>query len=368
MVKEYDQYLDLMPAHLKYGNFEILILYDEQDRQDVKEFQGLIKTKCFATVNGQRLYPVVKLEEECVNTKGNPAMALDGAFDKALYVFLFVTQAFCGQRNEMHKGYSCLKSSLDQKKDQEKACVVLVLKEDNETMERKDYELPMVLNSLKDKAIKFWDRDSCIEAVNRLLDSRMSVLPSKNKDLDEEREKYFRANEKKLKEYQNVLDRSQKMDRSLKYPDQEEGGGCKLGPARLHTCQNDGELRMDYASSGYHSDLRSVPDTSDIETDVASIASHPQRLRPSSDSNLARYSENINSQSLEPQPSLSQLGGCFNFQGVNNALPSTNDEASSRSQVQQAQDSLQSDSQTMPGPSSPGNTDSDGSPALQDQR
>ncbi|GFR83347.1 hypothetical protein ElyMa_004121400 [Elysia marginata] len=62
----YKGYIDFMPAELKDDNFDILLLYHEEDKLKAKKFQEHIERDCKVMVGGSRRNPVVKLEDDCV--------------------------------------------------------------------------------------------------------------------------------------------------------------------------------------------------------------------------------------------------------------------------------------------------------------
>ncbi|GFR58410.1 hypothetical protein ElyMa_001767500 [Elysia marginata] len=265
---EYKEYIDYMPGNLREDNFDILLLYSKQDIREVKKFQRRIARDCFVTVGGLRHRPVVKLEDEFTSTD-NPAIALDEAYKKALYVFLFITKAFCEQDTLLFKGHACLMNALEDKK----WCVIPVQTEDRETRSKNRYRLPMMLNALQ--AVNYWDRNFYKESVERLLESKVDVFEQMNLELDDERKKDFLKNKEKYKRMRNSRERRRTAlnPPPKKFPIQEEGTKC------LSECANkshsEGELIMEHSSSGY-TNLKSNPNDSYPQSDIKLSRSDPE--------------------------------------------------------------------------------------------
>ena len=301
-----------MPSHLKHDNFDILLLYSRQDYREVKKFQRRIQRDCLVTEFGDSRNPVVKLEDEYVQLHDDPTKSLDFAYKKALYVFLFVTQAFCDQNITLFKGHACLTNALEDKR----WCVIPVQTEDRETRRKKHYSLPMMLNALQ--AINYWDKNFYKEAVERLLDSKMSCLIEMDLQLDDDRKEYFCKNKDKLIR----VHRKRMSNRSCnqrtpkaKYPIEEQGEQPNLNSLRMKESHSVKESQLEYASMGYGPNLKGNPDGLNPSSNRA-YCPHPgstySRTRPSfSDSDLHMYTANPGHVGED----------CFNIQEIENALP-----------------------------------------------
>ncbi|GFN90572.1 hypothetical protein PoB_001707800 [Plakobranchus ocellatus] len=215
--EEYKKYIDFMPLHLKNNNCDILILHDESDKREVLKFRQQIQRDCFMTIGNAKRNPVVRIEQDIVDVS---SMSLDNAFSKTLYIFLFATQSFCKCNINLHQGHSCLLKDLEENK----WCVIPVYVEDKDTREKKGYELPMMLKSIK--PINYWDANYYKGYVSELLDSKVDIFSQMEMDLEGKRESYFKSNREDLIKKSKVFCLSgSSMSNSLKHPIQEKGTG-----------------------------------------------------------------------------------------------------------------------------------------------
>ena len=234
-----------MPLHLKHDNFDILLLYSREDHREAKEFQRCIQRDCRVTEYGKRRNPVIKAEDELNELHPNPTNALDFAYGKALFVFLFVTQEFCKHVQILFKSHACLTNALED----ESWCVVPVQTEDERTRKQKQYILPMMLRALN--PINYWDKDFYKEALEIRLGSKMSLLMKKNLDLQNDRLEYFHKNKEDLiclHSYRMSNPRAPKPRYSMKEQDEKP----KLNSLKMKGSHSAGELQ--YGSVGCRSD------------------------------------------------------------------------------------------------------------------
>lgn len=184
---KFKECIEFMPPQLKYNNFEIILLYNKEDHEQAIHFQRQVESYCTVTVAGVGYKPKVMLEEDFVQNN-DPVTLWDQIYEKALYVFLFVTKSFCEKGSDLFKSHSFLMKSLKDKK----YIVVPIYSENGETRDKKRYDLPMALAALR--GIDFWDKKFFLKAVQRLLEANLHRFLQMNLDLNDKRKSHFVAN------------------------------------------------------------------------------------------------------------------------------------------------------------------------------
>ncbi|XP_013082536.2 uncharacterized protein LOC106067820 [Biomphalaria glabrata] len=193
------QYLQFFPDSLREDNFDILIINAKKDTEAALGFKKHLETDIIVYVNKKPLCPRVKLLDEL--TFDSRPYDLDFAFEKTLYVFLYVTKDFCECTWTLLQGQACLTEAIRDPKKQ--WCVIPV---HTRSRKNQNYKLPMMLGSLR--PINYWEAKGdqfYTESVRRLIESKLSVLVQRDVTLREERKKYFSENKEDiLKLYNNV--------------------------------------------------------------------------------------------------------------------------------------------------------------------
>ena len=275
-------YKDYLPSNLKCDVFDILLLHDEQDIEEATKFQNCIQENCLISVGKVKRNPVVKKEDD-ITHRDNPAVTLDLGFERALFIFLFVTEAFCKKDLSLYKGYACLTDSLQENK----WCVVPVLTENRGTMKRKGYKLPLMLNALH--PVNYW-RDLYIKEVCTLIEAKIGVHLDKKIKLNDERQQYILKNKGTLEKMRRIQESH--------FPVQETGD-------QFESSKEPGahEEHVWYSSAGYSPGLECGPQNIDSHDGMAlkSCAQSTQpEIRQESHSDLARGSADSENPSAKP--------------------------------------------------------------------
>ncbi|KAH9524874.1 hypothetical protein Btru_028125 [Bulinus truncatus] len=183
---DYLKYLPFFPPHLKEDNNDILIICAHEDMKAADDFKKHLEKDIVLYVEKKPIRPRVKLLENY--SLGSSWEYLDLAFEKTLYVFLYVTKDFCECTWTLLQGQACLVEAI--RDPEKKWCVIPV---HTKSRKNQNYKLPMMLGSLR--PINYWVENVdqfYIESVRRLIDSKLSLLTQRDIDLDKKRIEYFR--------------------------------------------------------------------------------------------------------------------------------------------------------------------------------
>ena len=226
-----------MPPELKCNIFDILLLHSEEDLSKAEAFQKSIQSDCKVKVEGKLRSPEVQLENEIKYVSYSPAKSYDLFCNKALFIFLFVTENFCNEDLSSYKGYVCLLDAVKNKKWN----VVPVQTEDSKTMEGKKYDFDFMLRGLD--PIKYWDKNHYLRNVAKLIESKVSCHEDMTLHLEEKRQEFFYKNKHKLipNRQKSFVESSQKN----MGPIHEEGGKLNESTSKSHS---EGESTMQHTS------------------------------------------------------------------------------------------------------------------------
>lgn len=277
---QFKECIEFMPPELKYDNFEIILLYNKEDREQAIHFQRQVESYCTVKVAGVGHKPKVMLEEDFV-LNNDPVMRWDEIYEKALYVFLFVTKLFCKKHSsDLFKGHSFLMKSLKDKKYR----VVPIYSENEEIRHIKGYDLPMALAALR--GIDLWDENFFLMAVQKLLETNLWMFLQMNIKLERNRRSYFATNKEFLlqehaKRYRQFRP-SESSVSTKRFPLQEQcavpdNGGTSSSESTINTMSCSGKsLEHSLAPKECpDSGICSLPASPKIHTHIVSAASIP---------------------------------------------------------------------------------------------
>uniref|UniRef100_A0A2C9LQZ2 CCHC-type domain-containing protein n=1 Tax=Biomphalaria glabrata TaxID=6526 RepID=A0A2C9LQZ2_BIOGL len=183
--RHYRKHRNYMNFDLRKDNYEILIIYHDDDEQQVRHFKYLLeKNVRYKKYNGLaqpivELLRDVQLEDEALTPE------LDFALSKTLLIFLFATESFVEDKWTVHQGRSSLEAAI--KKNNTFPFIVYQGKQKNIT-------LPAILASLK--PLNFYDKESDNEGlysdIRKVLESNVRVLLDKDKELSLRRRQFLK--------------------------------------------------------------------------------------------------------------------------------------------------------------------------------
>ncbi|XP_055884012.1 uncharacterized protein LOC106068264 [Biomphalaria glabrata] len=181
----YREYRHLFNSDLRKDNFEILIINDDDDEPQVRQFKSLLeKNVRYQKYNGLA-YPKVELLRDVQFEDDALTPELDFALSKTLLIFLFATESFVEDKWTVHFGRSSLEDAI--KKNNSFQFIVYQGKPKNIT-------IPAILASLK--PLNFDDKESNNEGlysnVRSILESKVNHLLDKDKELSLRRRQFLK--------------------------------------------------------------------------------------------------------------------------------------------------------------------------------
>ncbi|BFY98213.1 hypothetical protein BsWGS_01253 [Bradybaena similaris] len=180
-------YMPVLPAELKYSD-EILILNAATDIKEAENLKEEIENN--VTFCGSlKLKPNVTLLKDVIPIKEG-GDALDEAFKRTLFVFLYITEDFCKHSSHLFDGHSCLNRALNSVHDQRSIIPV-----HTSPINERKYYLPVKLDGLR--PLNYFSK-TFYQDVERLLDHKSDVILKRRVILAEMREQYIKVSHKEL--------------------------------------------------------------------------------------------------------------------------------------------------------------------------
>ncbi|KAK6993474.1 hypothetical protein BgiMline_010025 [Biomphalaria glabrata] len=214
--RHYRKHRNYMNFDLRKDNYEILIIYHDDDEQQVRQFKSLLeKNVRYKKYNGLA-QPIVELLRDVQLEDETLTPELDFALSKTLLIFLFATESFVEDKWTVHQGRSSLEAAI--KKNNTFPFIVYQGKPKNIT-------LPAILASLK--PLNFYDKESDNEGlysdIRKVLESNVGVLLDKDKELSLRRRQFLKD------KYPHLLEDQKPSTRDIHYtPDNCQDVNSKL--------------------------------------------------------------------------------------------------------------------------------------------
>ncbi|XP_067667170.1 uncharacterized protein [Haliotis asinina] len=203
--EDIQELLHEMPPEMRVDFQDAMVLYCEDDRENVMEF-----VDHFSEIRllGSDI-PKIVLNDDIAISIGSKFKALEFGIDRCTYVFLYITKLFCVDSWSEYSSETCLMEAIHN--PEKKWCVVPVF---TEPKRKASFRIPPSLNSLK--GIQYWTNDKFFrESVQKLLEEKLYIRKKHEKQLTRERKEWvtkyrIRKYEEKVKEREESLARQKR--------------------------------------------------------------------------------------------------------------------------------------------------------------